>query len=1023
MKQEFYSMKQANVYLLIPVFLLLVFNSKAQQLPVTGKNQNGSKAMNNIASDNISDNWYNDAVANLQKLAYDFFPSGNRGSFKLINSKNHIACTVDYNNYTVCNTLQSQNEKPWSVKFVMKGFGRGSSIQSFDQNYTVEKGNAAVVYKTKDAAVEYINNEKGLRQNFLINTRPSGKGLLKISLNVNSNLIPVLVHNKLSFFDQGNPSSERLSYTDLNVWDADHKILPARMAYNEQTSELSLLIDDTKSTYPIVVDPINQTPEWTTSADGLLSGLISSTELNTALYGYTVASIGDVNGDGFNDAAVSAPGLADIFSGSGTLAGVGAVFVYYGSFTGLSATPNNILQPNTAVAGALFGFSIDAGDVTGDGKNDIIIGAPLDKYTVHVQTALLGGAPLGTGPLYADVTVSAGKAYIYKSEDLPSAPNPASFLQIKLGNGFFSPGILGIIGNNINVKSLFGFSVAATDDMNNDGKADVVIGCPSYLGTGLLDIQSGAAFVYYSNNLSTSTPVQLQVPSLSLLGLAQLPVLNSSGLLFGYSVDGVGDYNNDGQPDLVVGAPAGIDLSSLGGVLSGQFLGGSAYVYYGNGSGINSSIGARLQASASGLLGNAANLFGYKVKGMKNVNGLHNGKIAVGAPVGGLIPNALSLTIQTGNVQVFQKKASSPAGVVTADQVIESPKSTSLLQLLGTLNLNVLFGASLDNAYDVNCDSYPDLVVGEPLSSGTNISQLQVNAVGGSAYIFYGTANGLFNATPVYTASATYGSEFLSVNATALFGFSVAGLPKLMGPTTAPRILVGSPSGALDFSSSLLNLGNTLKVLFNFTAGNNGLGKAYTFNPSLCGSFHTLPAEPLDLKGHKEQTSVQLNWATTNENEISAYIVEKSPDGISFSTMAYVFAKGNDDHNNYSMIDNHPAKMNYYRVRAIHKDNSFVYSSIVKIKFDDQSSGNISIAPNPVISDYRIKLTGLESGVYTMEIKNSSGQLIQRRNISLTGYEYTETMTRLTSMITGIYYLNIYDQTNKQVKTIKLLAK
>ena len=143
-------MKQANVYLLIPVFLLLVFNSKAQQLPVTGKNQNGSKAMNNIASDNISDNWYNDAVANLQKLAYDFFPSGNRGSFKLINSKNHIACTVDYNNYTVCNTLQSQNEKPWSVKFVMKGFGRGSSIQSFDQNYTVEKGNAAVVYKTKN---------------------------------------------------------------------------------------------------------------------------------------------------------------------------------------------------------------------------------------------------------------------------------------------------------------------------------------------------------------------------------------------------------------------------------------------------------------------------------------------------------------------------------------------------------------------------------------------------------------------------------------------------------------------------------------------------------------------------------------------------------------------------------------------------------------------------------------------------------------------------------------------------------
>jgi hypothetical protein len=736
-----------------------------------------------------------------------------------------------------------------------------------------------------------------------------------------------------------------------------------------------------------------------------------------------VASIGDVNGDGFTDVAVGAPGVADIFSGSGTLASVGAVFVYYGSSVGLSTTPNNILQPNTAVAGALFGFSIDAGDVTGDGRNDIIIGAPLDKYTVHVETALLGGPPLGTGPVYSDLTVSAGKTYIYKSEDLPSAPNPSSFLEIKLGNSFFSPGIAGVIGNNINVKSLFGFSVAVTDDLNNDGKADIVVGCPSYLGTNLLDIQNGAAFVYYSNNLATTTPVQLQVPSLSLLGLVQLPVLGSSGLLFGYSVDGVGDYNGDGQPDLVVGAPAGVNLSSLGGALSGQFLGGSAYVYYGNGSGINSSIGARLQASSTGLLSNAANLFGYKVKGMKNLNGSHNGKIIAGAPVGGFLTNALGLTIQSGNVQVFLKKASSPAGVVTADQVIESPKSTPVLQLLNTLSLNVLFGASLDNAYDINCDSYPDLVVGEPLSSGTNLSQLQVNAVGGSAYIYYGTSNGLYNPTPVYNVSATYGSDFLSVNATALFGFSVAGLPKLKGPSTSPRILVGSPSGALDFSSSLLNLGNTLNVLFSFTTGNNGLGKAYTFDPALCGSLHTLPAEPLNLKGQKAENTVQLTWATSSEKEIGGYILEKSTDGTSFSTMAYIFAKGSDDNNNYSMIDNHPGKMNYYRVRAMHKDNSYFYSDIVRIKFDELSTGTITIAPNPVVNNYKVLLTGVESGMYTMEIRNATGQLIQRKNIAVTGHEYSENMTRMASMITGIYYLNIYDQTNNRIKTTNLLVK
>ena len=82
----------------------------------------------------------------------------------------------------------------------------------------------------------------------------------------------------------------------------------------------------------------------------------------------------------------------------------------------------------------------------------------------------------------------------------------------------------------------------------------------------------------------------------------------------GFSVDCAGDYNNDFYPDLIVGAPAGADLSSLGGIFTGQFLGGSAYVYYGTGSAVTSSIGARLQANPSGLLSNTANLFGYDVK-------------------------------------------------------------------------------------------------------------------------------------------------------------------------------------------------------------------------------------------------------------------------------------------------------------------------------------------------------------------------------------------------------------------------
>ncbi|MGC4039018.1 MAG: hypothetical protein QM764_23875 [Chitinophagaceae bacterium] len=967
------------------------------------------------------DAWFSAATSNIEKVEYSFYSLDKPTHFKAVNHRNRISAFITPEQYSI--NGKSVDQKEWNVLFQLKSIGRKNSIQSFGSCLKVANNESSLSYSFSATSVQYINNEQGLRQNFIINKRPVGNEAVKVTMKIKSGLDASLNNNKLGFFRKDQPLKSELVYTDLNVWDADHKKLPATMQYDKTNSELSIIVDDASANYPVTIDPINQVPDWTTSADGLLSGLITNAELTTALYGFTVTSLGDVNGDGFGDVAISAPGVADVFSGSGTLAAVGAVFVYYGSSTGLHTTPDNILQPNTAVAGALFGFSVSAGDVSGDGKNDIIIGAPLDKYVVHIETSALGGGPLGLSPIYSDVNVTAGKVYIYKSENLPSAPNPSTFLQVKLHDSFFSSGLAGLTGSNINVNALFGFSVAATEDLNNDSKADIVVGSPSYLGTSLLAVQSGAAFVYYSDDLNTSTPVQLQAPSPSLLGLIQLPVVSSSSLLYGYSVDAIGDYNSDGYPDLIVGAPAGVDLSSLGGVLTGQVLGGSAYIYYGNSTGVNSSIGARLQASSSGLLSNAANLFGYKVKGLKNTSGSHNGNVMIGAPVGGAIPSALSLTIRTGNIQLFRKKPNSPAGVVIADQVLESPKSTSLLNILNTMSLNVLFGASFDNVSDINCDGYPDLVVGEPLSSGTNISQLQVNAVGGSAYVYYGSSGGTFNPVPGYTIAATYGGDFLSVNATALFGFSVAGVDKVKGPGSKPTIVTGSPSGALDFSSSLLNLGSTLNTLFSFVAGNNGLGKAYSFEPALCGSGMLLPANEITLTGQKQEAAVQLNWLSSDEKDISQYVLEKSTDGTYFSTMAYVFAKGNEGKNTYSMIDYHPVKVNYYRLRIIHKNNEYDYSSVIKINFDEQVKADIVVAPNPVISGFKLNMSGVETGIYTIEIKNSAGQLQQRKTIIVNTNNYSENMIRGNTMPTGVYYLNVYDKNSRLIKTLNLLFK
>lgn len=949
-------------------------------------------------SDKISSDWYNQAVKNIQQLSSQIKPVSKAGDFSAINMPGHTGFYISPLGYKVT-PVQDQN---WEVAFNLKGIGRSDMQWTPDQSCAVTLATNEVLYQYNNVAIQYINNSDGLRQNFLMNRKMPGSGALKVTIEPATELQPRLLgSNSLAFFNTANKML--LAYEDLQVWDAHHKPLPAAMHFSNGL--LTIEVDDSQADYPVTIDPLNKTPEWNTSADGLVSGL-TSLQINSSLYGYAVTGLGDVNGDGYGDAAISAPALTNIFSGTGSLASVGAVFVFYGSATGLSTTPAKTLQPNTAVAGALFGVSVDGGDVTGDGINDIIIGAPMDSYTTT------------TGGLINTATVKAGKVYIYPGGNT-AATNPTNFLQIKLdGPGFFSTGIAGI-GSNVSVNALFGFSVAATGDLNGDNKSDIVVGAPGYLGLSAGAIQSGGAFVFYSNNLTA--PVQLQTPTASLLGIVGLPLLSNSGLMFGFSVDGAGDFNNDGKPDVIVGAPAGIDLSSLTGLLTGQILGGTAHIYYGTGSGVTTSIGTMLQSGSGSLLGNTANLFGYKVKGLKGLTGVRNGSIAVGAPLGGLLPNTLSLTIQSGNVHIFKKRTSTPGATVTSDQVLESPRSTSLLNILNSLQLNALFGAAVDNAYDVNCDGYADLVVGEPLSSGATLSQLQANAVGGAAYVYLGNSGGTYTPTPQYTASVSLGTDFLSVNAVSLFGYSVAGVADTRGPGTAARILTGSPAAALNFNG-LLNLGSTLGLLYDFTAGDNGPGKSFLFNTNLCGST-TLPITLVDFKGQeKDATTISLSWKTSNEINFNRFEIEKSHDGVHFESIGLVFPWEDANHIDYAFNDkNVTPGANYYRLKMIDNDAAYKYSGTLLFSVAATAGARMAIAPNPVADIINVQLTGLSNNTYRMELRNVTGQKFAEKTFNITRYSQTENLTRTVSMTPGIYFLTVYDKNFRKVASNRVI--
>ena len=817
--------------------------------PFQTQSQKRIGGSSSTVSNPVDNNWLQQAEKFISEMEYDFRQSGQKTfEFYTANRKQKTGFTFTGTSYvaTPIDFTVNENSKNWKVGFEFLKLARGKNELFANEQYTTSFNKSDLRYQFPGFAIEYINREVGLRQNFIVSEKLAGEKDLELLLSVKTDLVASVTNNELIFRDKNKVI--QLYYKDLNVWDANHQPLKAFMELRDNNT-VAIVVDDKLARYPITIDPLNQTPDWTTSADGILPGLIGQLAVNAA-YGFSVAGLGDINGDGFDDVAVGAPTMVDLIAGTGTLAAVGAVFVYYGSASGLPTTPGARLQPTTLVTGALFGYSIAGGDVNGDGKNDILVGAPMDNVIVA-----LGGSSTASGRV--------GKVYGFNGATLHTNTTPLITIQLSENN---------IISNvNISVNALFGFSVAVTEDLNADGKKDIIVGAPTYAGIktvlfqSVLDVQSGGAFVFLTKSgNNTFTQVKLEPIKQDLLDLGLLSS-NINGLLFGYAVDGTGDYNGDGRPDVVATAPAGINAGSISGLLNGKLLQGSAEVYYGTGTstGVNTNPGAILTATSGGLLtnlvgsiANVANLFGVSVKGVRGSTCARNGNIIVGAPIGNAVINVLGLDLKTGTVSVFKKKTSSPSGYVSPDQVLASPRNSN--NILQIIQANLLFGYSLDNICDINCDGYADIIVGEPISSGVQL--VNANVAGGAAYVYYGNASGLYQTSPGWTLTA-YEDEFLGINATSLIGYSVAGAGRVQGAPYNYCILVGSPSRTLDFGEGLLDLGSTLGTLFSLVAGHNGVGKAFLFDIKTCDHQ---PVAVNDLISTNEDTPVNGNAATND---------------------------------------------------------------------------------------------------------------------------------------------------------------
>jgi hypothetical protein len=591
--------------------------------------------------------------------------------------------------------LVPAGEAAWSLGMRLASYGREGQVQPVVGPPAMTANGKQLEYRHAGLIEWYINDERGLEQGFVLESPPPGGEVgkaLVIDMALETGLVPVLSKDAQSIdFLRAAGSAAALRYTDLAVVDAAGRELTAHLSVS--AGRVSISIDDAGAVYPLLVDPVVITPDWTAEGDEYDSRLGSS-----------VATAGDVNGDGFDDVVVSASGDVQ-------------VYVYFGSANGLAATAGWSTGGSAAST---------AGDVNGDGYDDLVAvnGSVASVYygseTGPASTAAWsdGGstvAPAGdvNGDGFGDLAVYLDTdvlVYYGSAAGLPDLPHWSTegFDMAAAGdvNGdsygdlvvATSSAVNLYLGSATGLASTAGWSAAgevagAAGDVNGDGYDDVIVGAP-YLTNG--QYHEGGVTVYHGSPSGLPDAASWSAES------------DQAEARFGTVVGTAGDMNGDGFDDVVVGTPW-FD--------NGQANEGGVFVYYGSSSGLPG------EAHWTAESDQADSDFGISAATAGDVNGDGYDDVIVGAP-------------RYDNSQYSLGRAYLFLGPV--------PVTTDYQWSAGGETASDEFGSSVATAGDVNGDGYSDAVVGAP-------SNDEKAPGAGKVYVYHGSPSGL-GLVPAWTA-------------------------------------------------------------------------------------------------------------------------------------------------------------------------------------------------------------------------------------------------------------------------------
>ena len=252
--------------------------------------------------------------------------------------------------------------------------------------------------------------------------------------------------------------------------------------------------------------------------------------------------------------------------------------------------------------------------------------------------------------------------------------------------------------------------------------------------------------------------------------------------------------------------------------------------------------------------------------------------------------------------------------------------------------------------------------------------------------------------------SFTTTNPYAQVSTTATYEMTHKSPPAATGSYTYNKLTWKAPSTP-----------GTVKFAFVGMCGANTSGStavaAYKNTKSFVVIANTVPVKLTSFDALQSNGKVNLAWTSASEVNLAYYAIQRSADGVNYTTVGKLTAAGNTASiHTYDYTDD-ATKLGgaiYYRLNSVDKDGKSAYSAVKQVVIKTKTNILTGLYPNPLRLGQGLKLnyTSVKSGTASVQIINMTGKKVLNTNVSVSEGSNALSVA-VGNLPTGIYSVSI----------------